>query len=88
MAEGIAGSAPTQHDPESPIDNEYMKRLWEDGLQNVTVTRVFKRKVELMYAVRTSPHRFLDDVLSPPAKPGTMTKWSVRYLVPKEEETT
>ena len=86
VAEGIAGRAPSQLDPESPIDDTYMKTLFEDGLQNVTVTRVFKRNVELMYAERTSPQRFLDDVVTPPAKPGTTTKWSVRFLVPKEDE--
>ena len=85
VAEGIAGRAPTQHDPGRHIDNTYMKTLWEDGLQNVTVTRVYKKKVDLMYVDRTSARRFLDDMLIPPAPPGTMAKWSVRFLVPKEE---
>ena len=88
VAEGIAGRVPSQLDPESPIDNSYMKLLYEDGLQNVTVTRVFKRNVELMYPDRTSPIRFLDDVLIPPAPPDTTAKWCVRYLVPKEEKMT
>lgn len=86
VAEGIAGKAPIQHHPESPIDNTYMKKLFEEGLQNVTVTRVFKRNVPLMYPDGPPSQRFLDDVVSPPARSGTMAKWSVRFLVPKEEE--
>ena len=86
VAEGIAGRASAQLDLESPIDNIYMKTLCEDGLQDVTVTRVYKKNVPLMYAERTSPWRFLDDVTSPPAPFGTTVKWCVRYLVPREEQ--
>lgn len=86
VAEGIAGRAPIQLDPESPIDDSYMKMLFEDGTQHVTVTGVYKKNVELMYVDRTSNKRFLDDVLTPPAAPGTTAIWCVRYLVPKEDE--
>lgn len=88
VAEGIAGRAPSQHDPESLIDDTYMKTLFEDGLQDVTVTRVFKRKVDLMYVDATSKRRFLDDMVAPPAPVGTKALWSVRFLVPKDDQST
>lgn len=60
--------------------------LCEDGLQNVKVTRVYKKKVELMFIGEKPGEQYLDDVVTPPAPNDTTVRWSVRYLVMKEKE--
>lgn len=61
--------------------------LCEAGQQNVTVTNVFKKSVELMSTHPTSGVRYLDEVVTAPVAADRTVLWSVRYLVHKVEKT-
>lgn len=87
VAEGIARSPSPTHNLESGSDRSFLMSLCEGGLQNVKVTRVYKKKVDLMFFEENSGVRYLDDVVTPPAPADTFTKWSVRWLVQKLKET-
>lgn len=60
--------------------------LCEAGQQNVTVTSVFKKSVELMFVHGNSGIRYLDEVAIAPDATDRTVRWSVRYLVHKVEE--
>ena len=83
MAEGIARSPSPTPNLESGSDYSFLMSLCEGGLQNVKVTRIYKKKVDLMFFKEKSGKRYLDDVVTPPAPDDTYTKWSVRWLVQK-----
>lgn len=83
VAEGIAGSAPPAVDTESGNERSYLMSLCEAGQQYVTITRVHKKNVELMFMHGSPEIRNLDDVLVAPALCDRMVRWSVRYLVDK-----
>lgn len=86
VAEGIACSPSQTLKSDSASDQSFLMSLCEGGLQNVKVTRVYKKKVELMFVGENPGHRYLDDVVTPPAPNDTTVRWSVRYLVMKENE--
>ena len=86
MAEGIARSPSPTNNLEGRDDRSFLMSLCEGGLQNVKVTRVYKKKVDLMFVEGNSGIRYLDDVVTPPAPNDTFVKWSVRYLVHKDKE--
>lgn len=86
MAEGIAGSLCETQNPESGRERSFLMSLYEGGLQNVKVTKVFKKNVDLMFVAEGSRDRYLDDVVCPPAPHNTTVKWAVRYLARKEKE--
>lgn len=86
MAEGIAGGPSQTQNTDSGTNHSFLMSLCEGGLQNVKVTRVYKKNVELMFAGKNAGDRYLDDVVSPPAPNDTTMRWSVRYLVMKEKE--
>lgn len=86
VAEGIAGSAPAAHNPDSNGDRSLLTTLCADGLQSVKVTRVFKKNVLLMFTEDNPTLQFLDQVVTPPAPSDTNVQWSVRYLVEKEAD--
>lgn len=83
VAEGIAGGAPPTYDPVTGNDCSYMMKLCEEGQQYVTVTRVHKKKVELMFKHVNSKIRNLDEVVAAPDVCDRMVRWSVRFLVDK-----
>ena len=87
MAEGIAGSAPPTYDPATGNDRSYLKSLCEAGQQYVTVTRVHKKNVQLMFGHECSWIRNLDEVVTAPDEHDRTVRWSVRYLVDKAAET-
>ena len=86
VASGIACSPCRTHNLDSGSDQSFLMSLYEGGLQNVKVTRVYKKKVELMFVGEKPGIRYLDDVVTPPAPSDTTVRWSVRYLVIKENE--
>jgi hypothetical protein len=86
VAEGIACSPSPAWNSESGSDRSFLMSLCEGGLQNVKVTRVYKKKVVLMFEGENPGHRYLDDVVTPPAPTNTTVRWSERYLVMKENE--
>ena len=57
--------------------------LCEAGQQYVTVTKVHKKSVELMFMHGNTDIRNLDDVLASPAMIDRTVRWSARYLVEK-----
>ena len=61
-------------------------RLCEGGWQNVIVTRVYKKKVGLMFQGANPKHRYLDDVVTPFEPNAPTVRWSERYLVMKEND--
>ena len=86
IAEGIAGTAPAPYNYSSSMDQTYLSKLCEDGLQNVTVTRIYKKNVLLMFTDPNPTLQYLDQVVTPPAPPDLTVKWNVQYLVEKEED--
>ena len=58
----------------------------EGGLQNVKVTRVYKKKMDLMFFEENYGMRYLDDVVTPPAFADTYSKCCVQWLVQKLKE--
>lgn len=86
VAEGIAGSEPTTHVPDSRADRSFLMTLCEGGLQSVKVTKVYKKHVLLMFTEDNPTLQYLDQAVTPPAPNDTTVKWSVRYLVEKEED--
>lgn len=86
VAEGIAGMAPHSHDTESGNNRSFLMSLCENGQQYVKVTKVFKKNVALMFMQPDPNIRYLDEVVTPPAPSDTMVKWSVTYLVDKNQE--
>lgn len=87
MAEGIAGSAPPTYDTESGDDRSYLMSLCEAGQQYVTVTKVHKKSVGLMFIHGNPSIRYLDEVVAAPVLCDRTVRWSVRYLVVKAEVT-
>ena len=86
VAEGIAGEAPKPANSGGNMDRSYMMTLCEDGLQQVKVTKIYKKNVKLMYTEDNPTLQYLDEVVTPPAPSNTTVKWSVRYLVEKGED--
>ena len=87
MAEGIVGSAPPAVDTDSGTERSYLMSLCEAGQQYVTVTKVHKKSVELMFMHGNPDIRNLDDVLGAAAVCDRTVRWSVRYLVEKSNTT-
>ena len=85
MAEGTAGSAPPQHDTDSGTERSYLMSLCEAGQQYVTVTKIHKKNVELMFMHTNPGIRYLEEVLAAPAMCDRTVRWSVRYLVDKAD---
>ena len=86
IAEGIAGTAPPPYNPESSLERSYLMTLCEDGLQKVKVTKIYKKNVLLMFTEDNPTLQYLDQVVTPPAPHNTTVKWSVRFLVEKDQE--
>lgn len=86
VADGIVGNAPPSHNTEGGNDRSFLMSLCEAGQQNVTVTNVFKKSVELMFMHGNSRIRNLDEVVIAPDATDRTVRWSVRYLVHKVEE--
>lgn len=87
VAEGIAGSAPPTHDPETWDDRSYLMSLCEAGQQYVAITRVHKKNVELMFGHRNPAIRTLDEAVTAPTVCDRTVRWSVRWLVDKASQT-
>lgn len=87
MAEGIAGSAPPTHDPKTGIDRSYLETLCKGGHQFVTVTRVHKKNVELMFKHGNPAISNLDEAVTAPDVCDRTVMWSVRFLVDKASAT-
>lgn len=86
VAEGIACSPSPAWNSESDMDSSFLMRLCEGGWQNVIVTRVYKKKVGLMFQGANPKHRYLDDVVTPFEPNAPTVRWSERYLVMKEND--
>lgn len=61
--------------------------LSETSQQYVTVTRVHKKNLELMFMHGNSDIHKLDEVVTTPVVCDRMVRWFVRYLVHKVEKT-
>ena len=64
-----------------------MMSLCEAGQQFVTVTKVHKKSVELMFTHTNPEIRYLEEVLAAPAACDRRVRWSIRYLVDKADTT-
>lgn len=83
VAEGIAGSAPPAVDTMSGNERSYLMTLCEAGQQYVSVTKVHKKSVELMFMHANPYIRNLDEVIVAPVLCDRTVRWSARYLVDK-----
>lgn len=85
MAEGIAGSAPPTTTTDSGSERTYLMSLCEAGQQYVTVTKIHKKSVDLMFMHANSQIRCLDEVIAASDVCDRTVMWSVRYLVDKAD---
>lgn len=86
VADGIVGREPPSQSTINGNDRSFLMSLCEAGQQNVTVTNVFKKSVELMSTHPNSGIRYLDEVVIAPVAADRTVLWSVRYLVHKVEK--
>lgn len=86
VAEGIAGSAPPSSSSGLSICRSLLMELCEEGQQTVKVTKLYKKKMDLMFPHRMLPSMCLDDYVVPPAPSDTVLTWSSMYLVEKHDD--
>ena len=82
VGEGIAGNKPPPSNTGEGIGRSLLQDLYESDQQMVKVTKLHKKKTELMFPEKTSVPMYLDDYVDPP----TFVTWSTRYLVEKDDD--
>lgn len=82
VGEGIAGDKPVHPHRGEGIGRSLLRDLCESDQQMVKVTKLHKKKTELMYPEDNALSKYLDDYMDPPA----FVTWSTRYLVPKADD--
>ena len=86
VAEGIAGPAPPMSSEEGGIGRSLLRELCEDGQQMVTVTKLHKKNIELLFPEENNGSKYLDDYVTPHASSTTTVTWATRYLAEKEDQ--
>lgn len=86
MAEGIARDPPHAQYTGPNVSRSLILNLCEDGKQLVQVTKVYEKKVAIMYPPQSTVIEYLDDYANPPDPSSACVTWCTRYLVEKESE--